>query len=490
MTFERALDRPFVEAMAGFDATAWRPFLRALDGNPPQPDQLAMFEGCTGRTQPFISPPRLAQACAGRRSGKTRIAALVAATACAFWRHADYLSRGERARILLLSATRDQAAVAKGYVLGLLESHPVTKALIDGVGADTIRLTNQCDVVIQAASFRSVRGFTAPLVIADEVAFWRDNETSVNPAAEIFRALTPGQATVGQPLLLSISSPFAKEGAFYDFHTKHHGDDESPCLAWQAASLTMNPTLPQAVVDQAYADDPQAAAAEYGAEFRSDVATYIDRDVVLSLIEVGRTQRGYITGQRYHGFCDPSGGSKDSFTAAIAHQEGDAIVLDRLIEVKAPFDPGVAVGNVVAMLKEFNLFNVTGDRYAGQWVVEAFKKHGVTYHHSMRDRSAIYVTALPVLNAQRARLLDHTRLVNQLCALQRRTNASGRQSVDHPKNGADDLANAAMGAVVLASDVTVINVLGHGGGALYPQGYLPRSNPSFSGPVDIRKPYG
>jgi hypothetical protein len=62
-----------------------------------------MFEQCTGRAVPFNSPPRQAQACCGRRSGKTRIAALVAATAAAFWDHRTYLSRGERGRVMLLS---------------------------------------------------------------------------------------------------------------------------------------------------------------------------------------------------------------------------------------------------------------------------------------------------------------------------------------------------------------------------------------------------
>src|SRR5262245_42301180 len=74
--------------------------------------------------------------------------------------------------------------------------------------------------------------------------------TSTNPAKEIFRALAPGQATVPQPLLLSISSPFSKEGVFYETHAKHHGDNDSPILCWQAPSKLMNPTLPQEVIDQ------------------------------------------------------------------------------------------------------------------------------------------------------------------------------------------------------------------------------------------------
>jgi hypothetical protein len=55
--------------------------------------------------------------------------------------------------------------------------------------------------------------------------------------------------------------------------------------------------------------------------------------------------------------------------------------------------------------------------------------------------------------AGKAQLLDSPRLVGQLCGLQRRTSSSGKQSVDHPRNGADDLANSTCGALVLASDM-------------------------------------
>jgi hypothetical protein len=450
LSFEGALDKPFKAAMSDFDSSAWRPFLRALDGKPPRADQLATFEAITGRTSPFSSPPRQAQACCGRRSGKTRIAALVAATAAAFWDHKSYLAkRGERARILLLSQTRDQATVAKSYVLGLLESHPVTRSLIESSNGDVIRLSNRCDVVLQAASFRSVRGWTVPLVVADEVALWRDADTSVNPAKEIFRALAPSMVSVPGPLMLSISTPFAREGWFFEQHSKHHRQDDSVVLSIQAPSKVMNPTLDQSVIDQAYADDPQSAAAEYGGEFRSDIASFIDRAVVTDSIENGVSQRGCLPGIAYQAFTDSSSGSKDSFTLAIAHREGDRIVLDHLVEHRAPFDPAAVVADLAGHVKAYRCCVVTGDRYALGYVSGEFAKNGVRYNYSNRDRSEIYLAALPLLNARRVSLLDSARLVNQLTALQRRTSSGGRQTVDHPRNGADDLSNAAMGAVVL-----------------------------------------
>jgi hypothetical protein len=102
-------------------------------------------------------------------------------------------------------------------------------------------------------------------------------------------------------------------------------------------------------------------------------------------------------------------------------------------------------------LRPFRLNACTGDRYAAQWVVEAFSRHGVAYRHSDRDRSAIYLDALPIFTSGRVQLLDNPRLVHQFAALERRSSTSGRDRVDHGPHGHDDLCNAAAGALTLAA---------------------------------------
>ena len=57
---------------------------------------------------------------------------------------------------------------------------------------------------------------------------------------------------------------------------------------------------------------------------------------------------------------------------------------------------------------------------------------------------------MPLLNSNRIELLDHPRLVAQLCGLERRTARGGRDSIDHAPGGHDDLANAVAGAAALA----------------------------------------
>ena len=73
------------------------------------------------------------------------------------------------------------------------------------------------------------------------------------------------------------------------------------------------------------------------------------------------------------------------------------------------------------------------------------------YVPSERSKSEIYLEALPLLNAGRVELLDHSRLFAQLVALERRTARGGRDTVDHPPQVRDDVANAVCGAVVRAA---------------------------------------
>jgi hypothetical protein len=189
--------------------------------------------------------------------------------------------------------------------------------------------------------------------------------------------------------------------------------------------MAMNPTLSPAVIQQAYRTDPASASAEYGAEFRSDVESFIPLEVVEARVIRGRFELPPIPGVSYTAFCDPSGGQSDSFSLAIAHVEKERAVLDVLRERPAPFSPESVVLEFAATLKKYRAFTVTGDRYAGEWPREAFSKCGVAYKASKRNRSEIYLELLPALMSGQVDLLDNPRLLAQLVALERRTGRAG-----------------------------------------------------------------
>lgn len=82
-------------------------------------------------------------------------------------------------------------------------------------------------------------------------------------------------------------------------------------------------------------------------------------------------------------------------------------------------------------------------------MAEAFRKAGITYRPAEKPKSDLYRELLPAINAQTVELLDHPKLIAQLCQLERRTARGGRDSIDHPPRAHDDVANVCAGVVHL-----------------------------------------
>jgi len=348
--------------------------------------------------------------------------------------------------ILVLAATRIQAQNVFGYCRAFFESSAILRQLVDTVTSDEIRLAGNLVIAVHASNYRTVRGRTLIACIFDEVGFWRD-ETSSQPDVETYRAVLPALATTGG-MLIGISSPYAQRGLLFTKHRDSFGKDDPKVLVVQAGTKVFNPTIDVSVIDQAHRDDPEAAAAEWDARFRGDLSTFVDRAVVERCVDEGVRERPYDRRFRYVAFCDPSGGAHDSMTLGIAHREGERAFLDCLREVRPPFAPADVVSEFCRVLQVYRLGSVTGDRYAGSWVSDAFRQLGIRYVAAERSRSEIYIDALPALMSGSVSLLDDLRLVGQISQLERRTTRMGRDSIDHMSGASDDLANAALGALV------------------------------------------
>ena len=89
---------------------------------------------------------------------------------------------------------------------------------------------------------------------------------------------------------------------------------------------------------------------------------------------------------------------------------------------------------------------MVGDRYAGEFPRELFRKQNVEYRCSDKTKSDLYRDLLPLLNSGRIVLPKSERLVNQLCGLERRVARSGKDSIDHAPSSKDDIANSVAGA--------------------------------------------
>lgn len=456
MTILDALDDPNLFASLFRPApswVAWRAFLAAVFGLPMTPEQLATFQKHTRREHAPTEAAREAWLVVGRRGGKSRLAALLVVFLACFRRYD--LAPGERGVAMVIAADRRQARVIFRYVCGLVDACPMLARMVAHRTNESLRLTNGIDVEIHTASFRSTRGYTIVGAVFDEVAYWPTDE-SANPDTEVAAAIRPGMASVPGAMLFGLSSPYARRGLLHDQYAAHFGKDGHPVLVWQADTASMNPTIDPAVIAAAYADDEARASAEYGAEFRRDVEGYVSREAVAACVVADRHELPSVSGVRYVAFVDPSGGSADSFTLAIAHRENERVILDAVRERRPPFSPDAVVVEYAALLKSYSVTMVHGDRYAGEWPRERFRVHGIHYVPSAKPKSELYAALLPHLNAGRVELLDDRRLAAQLIGLERRTARGGRESIDHAPYAHDDVANAVAGAVVNAAIRLVI----------------------------------
>jgi hypothetical protein len=440
------LFRPLFKSLDSW--RAWFVVLTALFALPLQEADRVLFASLTGRQTPPAQPVQEAWLVCGRRGGKSFIVALIAVFLACFKDYRPYLGPGERGVLMIIATDRKQARVIMRYILALIEQVPMLKHMVVRQDSESLDLDNMVSIEITTASYRTIRGYTVVAALCDEIAFWRSEE-SANPAEEILAALRPAMATIPGALLLGLSSPYKRSGPLYNAYKRHYGHEDSPVLVIQAATRTMNPTVPQRVIDDAMDRDPAAASAEYLAQFRSDVGSFLDAELIDRAIEKGRRERPPQDRFRYVAFTDPSGGSHDSFTLGIAHAEGDRYVLDVCRAFKPPFDPSSVVKEYAALLKSYRLYEVTGDHYSGEWVRESFSRCGVTYRHSELTKSELYLESLPLFSQGAIDLLDIHALTVELMQLDRRTGRNGRDTVDHPPSGHDDLANSCCGAITL-----------------------------------------
>jgi len=421
----------------------WFVVLKATYGLPLNRHERRLFEKHTGRS---YNPPPGGYAeliiIVGVQSGKSTMAGV-------FMGYAALTGQPGTHAIGVCQDHRGAMRVLLRYARQPFEELSLFKEEVLRTTADTLELKNGVCLSAYPCRPQAVRGLRACIMVVDELAFF--TSTDGRPIdSEMLRVARGRLATTGGKLIV-ISSPYGQAGALWDLHRKHYGQEHSSTLVWQASAPDMNPTLPNDYLARMQQDDPDAYRSEVLGEFRTGLSTFLDTEAVQSCVAVGVKEVAPVAGRAYAAFCDPSGGRRDRFTLAIAHAEGDHAVLDAIRFWTPPFNPSGVIAEAAAFLKTYRIHQVQGDRYGGEFPVEQFRLHGVTYTASERDRSAIYLDLLPLINSQRALLLEHPDLLKELRGLERRRGTSGRDRVDHRPGTHDDVANAAAGALTVVA---------------------------------------
>jgi hypothetical protein len=424
----------------------WRIVLRAAFALPLTDAEHRVFATIAGDRGLPKQRVRELWAVAGRRSGKTRIAAAISVYIATIVQHK--LAPGEVGYVLLLAASRSQASIAFSYVCGFLEASPILRQQVESMTADEVRLKGNVVIGVHAGSYRTIRGRSLLAVVGDETSFWRDID-SAQPDVEIYRACMPALAA-SKGLWVGISTGYRRLGLLYQKWRDHYGQDGDDVLVVQGASSTFNPSLDLGMIERAKAADPEAAESEWCGGFRADISAFLDDPTVEAAVDYSRpVELPPQSGLFYKAFTDASGGRHDHYTVAIAHKDRTSgqFVIDVVRGVAPPFDPMQATKEFAALLREYRVSSVVGDNFAQEWVQAAWSSCNMRYVRAEQPKSVIYLETLPLWSRGLVSIPDHKRLLRELRLLERHTHRSGRDTVDHGKNGSDDYSNAVCGVL-------------------------------------------
>jgi hypothetical protein len=228
----------FAPFFAGDSWNLWRAVIKAMNAEPMNAAETALFRSVAERDPP-AKPVHELVAVAGRGGGKDSVASLLGTTAAVNFH--GKLRPGERAVVMCLACDREQAKIVYNYIRAYFEQIPALAKMVMRITDDTIELRNHVDIEVHTNSYRSVRGRSLLCAIFDEVSFWR-SEDSASPDFEVAGAIQPALARVPGSTLILISSAHKRSGLLYQKWKDHYGRNDDDVLVVRARRR--NSTLP------------------------------------------------------------------------------------------------------------------------------------------------------------------------------------------------------------------------------------------------------
>jgi hypothetical protein len=257
-------------------------------------------------------------------------------------------------------------------------------------------------------------------------------------------------------LLMLGSSVHRKKGYMYRQFKKLHGNDRADSICWFATSQTMNPLLPQRVIDKALARDSEKARAEFLNVWREDSSDLYALDFIEGSTDWGVTERPPERGVRYIAYADMATGTgKDSAALAIGHALQDdarSVLVDLVRERKPRFVMADVIADWAALLREYGVSEVWSDGYAFGICADEWSRNGIRNSKSENSTGENYIKLLPLLTSKRGHLIDDATTRKQLAGLVRVVR-SGHETVEHASTASahDDVAAAVAGCLVQAA---------------------------------------
>ncbi len=397
----------------------------------------------------------------GRRSGKGRIAAVIATYVATVeaTSHLAVVPAGERVAIAVIARSQKQARIVHGYIRnhferGVLPGGLPLRSLVVRDTDDEIELSNGVVVMTLPCHAASVRGLAVAVAILDEVAWWTGVDGSPLDAKEIWDAVVPATAQFPAGRVIVLSTPRWHTGFFPEVCARAASGQFVDMKQWHYSTAEMNPAIPASFLEQEFAADPASFRREYLAEFESGIGAMFEAETVRRAVQLGIREvpplpsfSGYVMA------ADPAF-TGDTFTLVIGHREVSSIWLDLVRGWRGtrgePVNVDDTLDEIAALSRGYGRAPVLIDQYAAEPIRQGLHRRGVPVlaRPWTNDSKLDAATATRrALQAGELHLLDHDGVVSELLALEQHPLPSGRPRIAAPGRSHDDFAIAVLALV-------------------------------------------
>lgn len=391
----------------------------------------------------------------GRRSGKGRIAAVVAtyeATVNAA-AHLAAVLPGEQVAIVVVSRSQKLARVVHRYISAFLGA---MGANVSRETTDEIELRSGIVILTLPCHAASVRGQAVAVVILDEAAWWTGIDGSPLDPGEVWSAIVPATAQFPEGRVLVLSTPRWSSGWFPELCAQAASGRFADMRTWHAATAEMNPAIPASFLAAEAEKDPANYRREYLAEFESGIGALFDEAIVRSAIRTRTFPDVYppVRGTAYVIAADAAF-TGDTFAVLVGHREpAGRLVVDLVTAWRGskarPVQLDPTLDEIADLARAYNGASVVIDQYSAEPIRQGLVRRDVSvrqvpWTNDLKVDAAI--TTRRVLTAGLLELPDHKGLIGELLRLEQRPTPSGRPRIAAPGREHDDFATALMALV-------------------------------------------
>lgn len=375
-----------------------------------------------------------------RQTGKSTMAVIKAL---------HYILNNDNATVLVISKTLKQSMELIAKLKGLIANSP----LKDEINQLATGFDNKSEFyiknkdketysrIISVPATDSARGFTADLVIADEIAFWDNSEEMFNEA--ILPTISETNGTI-----MMLSTPKGKIGVFYKAFEK---SDIWSCYQFDW-KICPHHTLERMDIFREQIGE-FAFRQEYEASFEANQAAYfkmahikraIDEDFVCGGITNFPLVVGVDFGKKHDNTIITLGyiENPDDF------DEFHRIRIFDIIEKPLNTDYNNIVGELKALSKKYNIQNILYDATGvGEGPGDFMKDIGLPVEgiiFSIQSKLNIF-SNLNILFEDKKGIIkipNNKRLIDELLLFEYEYTTSGNMKLHHPLGGHDDMCDS------------------------------------------------